>query len=196
LPAKPDNDGPSLLPLLRNPKAEWPHISLTHAAQPGTFGLSAEDWRYIHYSNGDEELYDVASDPYEWTNLAEKPQHQEKLKELRALAPQKFASFVPASAQSLPKLAWHPASDGSAPPSKHDGGNFDVVFFNERSTPVLLFKMGPNGRPEAFGEIKAGTQKSQTSGPGEVWMVADPSKQPLGHFVVDDRTARAMISDQ
>lgn len=193
LPGKSDNDGPSLVPLLRNPQADWPHVSVTHASQPGTFGLSAEDWRYIHYSNGDEELYHIANDPYEWTNLAERMQYQKKLDELRALAPKKFASFVPASALSLPKLIWHSTRDGPAPQSKHDGGTFDVIFFNERPTPVLLFKMGPNSRPEAFGEITAGTQKSVTTGPGEVWMIADPSSMPLGHFIVDDRRARAMI---
>ncbi|MDB6007427.1 MAG: betC 3, partial [Prosthecobacter sp.] len=34
-----------------------------------------EGWRYIHYANGDEELYNEATDPYEWTNLAKDPQY-------------------------------------------------------------------------------------------------------------------------
>jgi hypothetical protein len=35
--------------------------------------VRTEDWRYIRYANGDEELYDERSDPYEWTNLARNP---------------------------------------------------------------------------------------------------------------------------
>lgn len=193
LPEKEDNDGPSLLPLLRNPQAEWPHVSVTHAATPGTYGLSAVDWRYIHYANGDEEMYDVASDPYEWTNLAAKPEHQAKLEELRALAPKEFATFVAATPMSLIQLAWHPASEGPPPASKHDGGTFDIFFFNERSEQVVLYKMSEAGEPIRKGEVAAGIMSKQRSGPGEIWEVRDASDQSLGHFVVDDRTARAMI---
>jgi hypothetical protein len=193
LPEKEDNDGPSLLPLLRNPQADWPHVSVTHAAKPGTYGLSAVDWRYIHYANGDEEMYDVASDPYEWTNLATKPEHQAKLEELRSLAPKEFATFVAATPMSLIQLAWHPASEGPAPASQHDGGNFDIFFFNERSAPVVLYKMSEEGEPLRKGEVAAGVMSKQRSGPGEIWEVRDASGMPLGHFVVDDRTARAMI---
>ena len=50
VPAKETNDGPSLVPLLKNPDAEWPHVSLTHLGEPGSFGLSAENWRYIQYA--------------------------------------------------------------------------------------------------------------------------------------------------
>ena len=55
LPAKSDNDGPSLVPLLRDPQAAWPHVSITFLAQPGSYGLSAERWRFVHYTNGDED---------------------------------------------------------------------------------------------------------------------------------------------
>lgn len=193
LPGKVDNDAPSLVTLLRNPNARWPHVSVTYGGQPGTFGLSAEGWRYIHYENGDEELYDVDSDPYEWTNLAASPAREAKLEELRALAPTEFAPYVAASPLSLTQLSWHPASEGPAPASRRDGRSFDVFFFNERSTAVRLFKMGSDGEPEPFGEIAAGAQKKQSTGPGEIWQIADLSGQLLGHFVVDDRTARAMI---
>ncbi|NQY33728.1 MAG: hypothetical protein HRT37_01925 [Alteromonadaceae bacterium] len=30
-------------------------------------------WRYIRYSDDQEELYDHRSDPYEWRNLAKEP---------------------------------------------------------------------------------------------------------------------------
>lgn len=196
LPGKDDNDGPSLLPLLRNPQTEWPYVSVTHAGTPGTYGLSADDWRYIHYANGDEELYDVASDPYEWTNLATKPEHQAKLNELRAQAPKEFKTYVPATPMSLIQLAWHPVSEGTAPASKHDGGTFDIFFFNQRSAAVQLYKISEEGEPVRKGEVAAGAMGKQTSGPGEVWQVRDTSGRTIGHFVVDDRTARAMIPAQ
>jgi arylsulfatase A-like enzyme len=193
LPEKSENDGLSLVPLLRNPSSDWPHVSITHGGEPGTFGLSAEDWRYIHYANGDEEMYDVAADPYEWTNLAAMPEYQAKLNELRALAPKVFAPYVAATPSSLTPLVWHPASEGPAPGSKRDGGTFDIFFFNERSQGVLLFKMDSVGEPQVFGEIAAGAQNKQSSGPGEVWQIRDLSNGILGHFLVDDRSARAMI---
>ena len=83
LPAETHHDGPSLAPLLRDPDAEWPYAAVTHLGVPGSLGLSVEGWRYIRYSNGDEELYDTAADPYEWANLASEAQHAAKLAELR-----------------------------------------------------------------------------------------------------------------
>jgi arylsulfatase A-like enzyme len=87
LPPKSDNDGPTLVPLLKDSNADWKHTSVTYLGDAGSYGLSTENWRYIHYSNGDEELYDSAADRYEWTNLAAQPEHLAKLKELRAIAP-------------------------------------------------------------------------------------------------------------
>ncbi len=54
--------------------------------------IRTERWRYIHYNNGAEELYDHDNDPREWTNLANSPEHAEiknslhkKLMEMRGL---------------------------------------------------------------------------------------------------------------
>ncbi len=66
-------EGPSIVQLLKNPKSEWerPAIS-THGYK--NHAIRTEDWRYIRYSNGDEELYDIKADPFEWTNLADRSQ--------------------------------------------------------------------------------------------------------------------------
>lgn len=65
--------GPSLLPLLKDPQADWPHIALcTHGR--GNHSVRDTRYRYIRYANGDEELYDHQTDPNEWTNLATQPQ--------------------------------------------------------------------------------------------------------------------------
>jgi arylsulfatase A-like enzyme len=74
-------EGRSLRPLLADPRASWDGPALT------TYGfrnhaVRTEGWRYIRYANGDEELYDEQSDPYEWTNLAGDPRHATKKAEL------------------------------------------------------------------------------------------------------------------
>lgn len=91
LPEESQHDGPSLVPLLRDPKSEWSHVSITYLADPGSFAVSGDRWRLIHYANGDEELYDIQSDPHEWKNLAPDTIHAETLADLRAYAPRTFA---------------------------------------------------------------------------------------------------------
>ena len=87
LPEKEGTGGNNLIPLLKDPTASWPHAAITTTGYPGRYAISQEDWRYIHYEKGGEELYHIAEDPYEWTNLAAKPEHAAKLKEFRTLAP-------------------------------------------------------------------------------------------------------------
>lgn len=83
-------DGVSMMPLLKNPKAKWKRPVLT------TYGLEnhtirtggvKEGWRYIKYRDGGEELYDRARDPNEWKNLAELPEMAAKKAELAKLLP-------------------------------------------------------------------------------------------------------------
>gem|GEM_PF-5122038 len=67
-------EGKSIKSLLTDPASAWDTPAVT------TFGLNnhavrTEGWRYIHYANGDEELYNEATDPYEWTNLAKDSQY-------------------------------------------------------------------------------------------------------------------------
>ena len=83
-------EGQSLVPLLANSKAKWDRPALT------TFGrnnhaLRTPQWRYIRYGDGSEELYDHQTDPNEWTNLADKPQHAGLKKELAKWFPKKNA---------------------------------------------------------------------------------------------------------
>lgn len=62
-------EGQSIVKLLKDPQAEWSQPAITtHGFK--NHAVRTEDWRYICYANGDEELYDEANDPYEWKNLA------------------------------------------------------------------------------------------------------------------------------
>jgi len=66
--------GEDTTPLLRNAKAAWSVPALcTYGFQ--NHAVRSEQWRYIRYANSDEELYDEIADPYEWTNVAGKPEH-------------------------------------------------------------------------------------------------------------------------
>lgn len=87
--------GHSIRPLLQQADAEWPEPALT------TFGrdnhaVRTEQWRYIRYANGDEELYDSLADPYEWTNLASRPESASIIKHLQQHLPQQNAQVVDA----------------------------------------------------------------------------------------------------
>ena len=194
LPAKAACDGPSLLPLLKDTNAAWTHSSVTYTATPETYSISGRTHRYIHYQDGSEELYDIQSDPYEWTNLASRNDSASRLAEFRQIAPTKFATRIEPSVESLTALKWQPASGGSVPPSKPDGNPFPVYFENRRTMSVELFWMDPQGGKKSYGQIDPGSRKNQQTRPGAVWMVADvKSQQVLGYFVVDDRTAKAII---
>lgn len=186
-------DGPSLIPLLADLAAAWPHVSLTYLNRPDNYGVSGQRWRYIHYADGGEELYDTVSDRYEWNNLAAQPQYKQQLVDLRALAPTDFVEYVAASDESLPKLTWIPTQDAAVPPSKPDGNSFDVVFINERTEPVRVFWMDRKGTRKPYGTLEAGWRKPQKTRPGAVWLITDSDEQPLGHFVIGDRTAKAVI---
>lgn len=70
--ADPLHEGQSLVPLLKNPETDWPHIARTSFG-PGNVAIKSERYRYIHYADGSEEFYDHNADPHELTNLIKKP---------------------------------------------------------------------------------------------------------------------------
>ena len=108
LPARDDLEGLSLVPQLRDAAAarERPAIT-THNA--GNHGVRSERWRYIRYADGGEELYDMQSDPREWTNLAGRPEHASVIAEHRRWLPTREAPPVPDSAQRT--LSYDAATD-------------------------------------------------------------------------------------
>ena len=88
---RPGLPGMDLTTLLQSPRTlrEQPAL-ITY--QRGNHAVRSERWRYIRYADGSEELYDLQSDPNEWTNLAGKPEHTAALAEHRQWLPEKEAA--------------------------------------------------------------------------------------------------------
>lgn len=98
LPKPSHVEGESIKTLLNDPTAPWDRPALT-TYRFGNHAVRSEGWRYIRYTNGDEELYNESADPYEWTNLI--------------ASPSPAASAAKAElAKSLPKSN-HPDIDGA-----------------------------------------------------------------------------------
>jgi arylsulfatase A-like enzyme len=65
-------DGIDLVPLLAGTSSQRGQPVLQTYGR-GNHAIRDDRYRYIRYRNGDEELYDHQSDPYEWTNIATIP---------------------------------------------------------------------------------------------------------------------------
>jgi arylsulfatase A-like enzyme len=67
-------EGPSIKKLLLDPQAPWERPAITtHGYQ--NHAARTEDYRYIRYADGSEELYDERADKLEWKNLASDPKY-------------------------------------------------------------------------------------------------------------------------
>lgn len=79
-------EGRSLVPLLRNPHAEWKSTAITAYADRYVT-IRNERFRYIRYRSDQEEFYDVARDPHEWKNEIRNPTYAADIAELRRAVP-------------------------------------------------------------------------------------------------------------
>ena len=94
-------EGHNSRPLLADPNAAWDHPAVTTFGQ-NNHAVRAERWRYIRYHDGGEELYDHDADPYEWTNLAAKPEHASLKAELAKPFPLTNAAASPGAGSATP----------------------------------------------------------------------------------------------
>lgn len=100
LPPRTDIEGISLKPQLADAKAPRERPAITSHNQ-GNHGIRTERWRYIRYADRSEELYDMAADPNEWTNLVADPRNAGTLAELRAWLPKIDVPPAPGSASRV-----------------------------------------------------------------------------------------------
>ena len=75
LPANERNQGHSIAPLLAKPDQAWPYPAITGWKQ-GSFAIQTEQYRYMLYKDGTEELYDHTKDLDEIKNLFNDPNYR------------------------------------------------------------------------------------------------------------------------
>lgn len=82
LPKNNELEGKSIYNLLKNPEEKVNDFVLT-SKNEGIHTLRNENYRYIVYKNGFEELYDHRKDPNEWNNIAKNSSEKNVLQEFR-----------------------------------------------------------------------------------------------------------------
>ena len=89
-------EGLSLRPQLTNADTPRTRPAITSHGH-GNFAIVDEEWRYIRYVDGAEELYDLQEDFDEHHNLAAKPEHEGVLQTMRQWLPEIDKPAIPGS---------------------------------------------------------------------------------------------------
>lgn len=102
-------DGVNILPWLSAPPAYRPIPISGWKVDDGDkqiyTGIRYGDWTYVRLRRGGEELYDLATDPYQLRSLQRLPAYQRQLKEMRRLT----AKYADCAGRTCPKT-FHPAT--------------------------------------------------------------------------------------
>jgi arylsulfatase A-like enzyme len=98
-------DGIDLAPLLSGKGTERGKPVLSTYGR-GNHAIRDGNYRYIHYRNGDEELYDHRHDKYEWTNLANDHAYDTVKKRLAQFLPIQDAPDVPEIGAASDNSRW------------------------------------------------------------------------------------------
>lgn len=89
-------DGKSFDSLLTNPIEPWRDGFLIEQYEddgeersmtslvPAYVGFRTNEWKYIEYETGEQELYNLLTDPYEMNNLADLPEYQRIIQTMQA----------------------------------------------------------------------------------------------------------------
>lgn len=93
LPPYSRNEGRSLVPLIKGQPTNTPWVAVI------TFGMNnhavrTKDYRYIQYEDGSQELYDHATDPQEWDNVASLAAHQKAKARIKRYLPTNNAPWA------------------------------------------------------------------------------------------------------
>jgi arylsulfatase A-like enzyme len=100
LPAKAGLEGSSLKRQLRDGDTPRRRPAITDHNQ-GNHAVRSSGWRYIRYADDSEELYDMACDPHEWTNLVHESDFAVIRREHRKWLPESSAAPAPGSAHRI-----------------------------------------------------------------------------------------------
>ena len=90
LPPNKQNEGNSLMPLIKNTKASWNHAALTSYGYKN-ISLYKGDYHFIQYRDGSGELYNIKEDPNEWVNLFKNEKLAKVITDFKTYLPKKHA---------------------------------------------------------------------------------------------------------
>ncbi len=149
-------DGHSLKPLLANPESgQWsgPDEALTalykwrmkYDPTQESYSLRSQDWRYIRYENGKEELYRVSDDPHEWHNLAGRPEQRQRILEQREILAKRL--HYPKRLEIPPQPQWQGKSK-PAKPAEAPQETRDAAYWKDRH-----FKKHPESDTNGDGQL-------------------------------------------
>lgn len=87
LPEQKHLEGNSLTPLLNEPEMDWKYPAVI-SWRYKNYAVRSEDYRYIQYRDGSEELYDHTKDPGEHKNIAGNSKYKHIIEEHKKWIPQ------------------------------------------------------------------------------------------------------------
>ena len=90
LPKQEHLEGHSLKKLIQNPETDWPY-PVVSSWRYKNYAIRSQDYRYIQYRDGSEELYDHAEDPGEHINLASNEAYESIIEDHKKWIPKNAA---------------------------------------------------------------------------------------------------------
>ncbi len=100
LPGYDRNEGESLVSLMKSNGSMRPYVAITTYGM-NNHAIKTEEYRFIQYEDGSEELYDQKVDPNEFVNLAGQFRYAETIRKLREYLPKKNVTWDPNSSYTF-----------------------------------------------------------------------------------------------
>jgi N-acetylglucosamine-6-sulfatase len=167
-------DGKSLVPLLERKatsiRTGWLHehceadqndTGCTNPrlakAYPPLWGIVTERYSYIQYSDGEEELYDLQTDPYELTNLANVSQYQGLVQQLAGQLAQLQA----------PPPAPETTIVVGPPPDVANANPVGFTFFSQARTTTFQCRLTGPGQSGQWSACDSGIMRFDGLSPGD-----------------------------